>query len=487
MKYNKYIWLMAIGLIALSGCSKLKDFGDTNISPTLVESPSTRSLLTNAQQNMTGLFSGADFTSVLLAQYISEGPYVTASGSGYGGLTAGVAYGGFYSNSLIQFKTIIDFNTAGTKEADPGANGSKNNQIAVARIMKAFFFWKLTDRWGDLPYSQALQGNNNITPKFDKQEDIYKDIFKELKEAAAQIDAGLGVQGDVLLNGDMVAWKRFAATQRLIMALRMSKVYPGATELAATEFKAALPDAISSNAQNITYKYISGDPNNYNPWYNNYSISLRNDYAISLPLVTLMTANSVTDPRLAKYGEPLANKGNAVVGLQYGRTTAINIVGAFSRLGDAFRQQNTPAPIFTYAQVAFAKAEAAKRGWITGGEASAETYYNDGIDASLAQNGVADATYKTQTGILYNAATGYQQIATQRYIATFPDGFEAWAEYRRTGYPALVPGPNTTVAAVPRRVSYPASDKQNNFDNYTAVVAQQGADNTLTRMWWDKP
>lgn len=483
MRYNKYIGLIALGLIVLSGCSKIKDFGDTNVSPTLVESPSTRSLLTNAQQNLPGLFAGNDFNSISLAQYISEGPYLTYSN--YANITPGLAYGGWYTSPLIQLKSIIDYNNSGSVIADQGANGSKNNQIAVARIMKAFIFWKLTDRWGDLPYTDALQGNANITPKFTKQEAIYADIFKELKEAAAQIDAGVSVKGDVLLNGDMAAWKKFAATQRLIMALRMSKVYPNAGQLGAQEFAAALPDAISSNAQNITYKYIAGDPNNYNPWYNNYTVSLRNDYAISLTLVNIMKDNaSLTDPRLKKYGEVLPS--GDVVGLQYGKTTATNIPNIYSKIGDSYRDQATPANIFTYAQVAFAKAEAAKRGWIAGGDVSAATYYNEGIDASLAQNNVSDAAYKTVVGIAYDPANAYKQIATQRYIATYLDGFEGWAEWRRTGFPTLAPGPNATIPAIPRRLPYPASDKTTNADNYAAVVAQQGADNTTTRVWWDK-
>lgn len=483
MKFNKYIGCVAIGLIVMTGCSKIGDFGDTNVSPTVVEAPSTRALLTNAQQNVPGLFTGTDFNSISLAQYISEGPYITYSN--YSNITPGLAYGAWYTSPLIQLKKIIDFNNAGTKEADPGANGSKNNQIAVARILKAFIFWKLTDRWGDLPYEEALQGNLNIAPKFTKQELIYADIFKELKEAAAQIDGGTSVKGDIILGGDMAAWKRFAATQRLIMALRMSKVYPNAGQLAATEFAAAMPDAISSNAQNITYKYILGDPNNSNPWYNNYSVSNRNDYAISLTLVNIMKANGTgTDPRLPKYGEVLPG---GVIGLQYGRTTATNIPNAYSKIGDAFRAQNSPAYIFTYSQVSFAKAEAAKRGWIAGGDVAAATYYNAGIDASLEQNGVADPTFKTATGILYDPTTAYQQIATQRYVATYLDGFEAWSEWRRTGYPALVPGPNATIPAIPRRLVYPASDKTNNLANYNAVIAQQGPDNTTTRVWWDKP
>ena len=483
-KLKKYIALslVGVGLLATS-CEKIEDFGDTNVDPTKVAVPSTRSLLTNAMQNSTGLYIGSA-QGTTMAQHFSEGPYLTSSG--YSDAVGGQAYSAWYSSPLIQLQKIIEYNNAGGVEADPGANGSKNNQIATARIMKAFIFWKLTDRWGDIPYSEALKGSEDITPKFDKQEDIYKDLFKELKEAAAQIDGGLGVQGDIILNGDMNAWKRFAATQRMLMALRMSKRYPNAGELAATEFAAAMNDAISSNAQNINYEFIAGDPNNFNPWYNNYSISNRNDYAISLTMVNYMKANGTgTDPRLPVYGEVLA--GNVVKGLPYGQTLQTNIPNAYSRLGNDLREQGTPAKIFSFAQVQFAKAEAAKLGWIPGGDAAAKTFYESGIDASLEQYGVANPTFKTATGIAYDATKAIEQIATQRWIHSYLDGWEAWSEWRRTGYPVLTAGPNSAnPAGIPRRLMYPAADATVNAENYKAVLTQQGPNTLNTRMWWDK-
>lgn len=474
--------MVGMGMLAAS-CEKLEDFGDTNVDPTKVAVPSTRSLLTNAMQNSTSLYVGSG-QGTTMAQYFSEGPYLTSSG--YGDAVGGNAYAGFYSSPLIQLKKIIDYNNAGTVEADPGSNGSKNNQIAVARIMKAFIFWKLTDRWGDLPYSEALQGGGDITPKFDKQEDIYKDLFKELKEASAQIDGGLGIQGDIILNGNMASWKKFAATQRLLMALRMSKRYPAAGGLASTEFNAAMADVLASNADNIQYKFLAGDPNNYNPWHNNYTISNRNDYAISLPLVTAMRANGTgTDPRLPVYAEVLP--GNQIKGLPYGNTLQTNIPNAYSRLGNGLRQAGTPANIFTFAQVQFAKAEAAKLGWIPGGDVAAKLFYDGGIDASLAQYGVADATFKLATGIAYEPANAIKQIATQRWTHLFLDGWEAWAEWRRTGFPVLeVPKNTSNPGGIPRRLMYPASDKTVNTENYNLVLTQQGPDNLNTRMWWDK-
>ncbi|NEU09255.1 SusD/RagB family nutrient-binding outer membrane lipoprotein [Flavihumibacter sp. R14] len=483
-KLKKYLALslVSVGMLAAS-CEKIEDFGDTNVDPTKVAVPSTRSLLTNAMQNSTALFVGSTQGTVI-AQHFSEGPYLTSSG--YADATGGQAYSAWYTSPLIQLKKIIDYNTAGTVEADQGANGSKNNQLAVARIMKAYIFWKLTDRWGDIPYSEALQGGDNITPKYDKQEDIYKDIFKELKEAAAQIDAGLGAQGDIILGGNMSRWKKFAATQRMLMALRMSKVYPAAGGLAATEFNAAMADVIASNAENIQYKFISGDPNNYNPWHTNYTISNRNDFAISLTMVNYMKANGTgTDPRLPVYAEVLP--GNQIKGLTYGNKVQTNIPNAYSRLGNSLRLPGTPANILTFAQVQFAKAEAAKLGWIPGGDVAAKGFYDSGIDASLAQNGVADATFKDASGIAYAPATAIEQIATQRWIHLYLDGWEAWSEWRRTGFPVLAAGANSAnPAGIPRRQMYPAADKTVNAKQYEVVLTQQGPNTLNTRMWWDK-
>lgn len=239
----------------------------------------------------------------------------------------------------------------------------------------------MTDRWGDIPYSQALKGKEAFSPVYDKQQDIYTNLFKELSEAVAQIKEGeAGVVGDVLLKGDMAAWKRFANTIRMVMALRLSKADPAKGK---TEFAAAIAaGVITNNAQNILYKFVSGDPNNYNPWYNNYSVSNRNDYAISTTMTGYMSPKN--DPRLKVYGEVLA--GGVVKGLPYGRNAAVNIPAAYSRIGNYFRDQGASMPIFTYAQVLFCRAEAAKIGYAGApDEAAAETLYKDAIKASWQQ------------------------------------------------------------------------------------------------------
>jgi len=494
------VLVLAVLFVSVSGCSKLDDFDDTNVDPTRVTVAATRAMLTNAIQHSIpvaafGNSSGPAATTNtrsngvanMYVQYLSEGPY--PGGSLYNGLR--FEYDTWYTGPLYNLQSIINYNADPEKmavEADPINNGSHNNQIAVARIIKAFTYWHMTDRWGPIPYTEALKGAGNYTPAYTPQDVIYKDLFKELKEATAQIDNGEPPAGDIFLNGDLDAWKRFANTQRLIMALRLSKVD---ANLGKTEFAAALAaGVITSNNENFLYHYVGGDPNNYNPWYNNYTVTNRNDFAISETMVDYM--KPLNDPRLEVYGEVLGARG--VVGLEYGSDDATNIPAAFSRIGSYFRGDNSPAAIFTYAQVLLSMAEAAHLSWIPGGEVSAKKYYEDAIKASWEQYGVFDAVqfaaFISNPAVAYTPASSIEKILTQKWVHLYLNGSEAWAEWRRTGYPVLTPAPDyqSSQNAIPRRQAYPVSDATNNKANYDAAVTSLGGpDNLYTRIWWDKP
>jgi hypothetical protein len=469
--------LLAVSL-GLASCDK---FGDTNVSPASLAAPTTRGLLTNSLQSMPGLMMGA--LGNLYSQYLSEGPY--PGGSLYSDKT--FSFATWYTGPLYNLTKIIEYNNAGSPYADPATMGSVSNQIAVSRILKAYYFLQMTDRWGDIPYTAALKGAEAFAPVYDKQQDIYTDLFKELKAANDQIKtAEKGVVGDILLNGDMAAWKRFANTTRMIMALRLSKVDPAKGK---TEYTSALADGvISSNAQNIGYTFIGGDPNNYNPWYNNYSVSNRNDYALSATMTNYMTPKN--DPRMKVYGEVLA--GGVVKGLTYGRVTAVNIPAVYSRIGDAFRGAGSKMNIYSYAQVLFMQAEAAKIAYTSGGDTEAETAYKAAIGASWAEQGIVDpaglATYLTMTGVAYVPATGYSQIMSEKWVANYLKGYEAWNDWRRTGFPALVAAPDATDArGIPIRQAYSTTEASLNGTNYTAAVtAMGGADNNYVKIWWNK-
>ena len=475
---KKIIMLFAVA-VTFYNCNKFKD---TNISPTLLTQASTKALLTNSLQAMSSLSLGntaASRLAALYVQHLSEGPYPGPSLYN----DRNLSFAGWYTGPLYDLQTIINYNNSGAASAN--GNGSKNNQIAVARILKARYYLLMTDIWGNIPYTEALKGSDAYSPVYDKQQDIYTALFKELTEAVAQInEAEAKVVGDVLFNGNMAAWKRFANTIRMVMGLRLSAkdLTKGKAEYAA----ALAAGVISSNAQNISYTFVTGDPNNYNPWYNNYSVGNRNDYAISTTLTDYMSSKS--DPRLPIYGEVLS--GGIVKGLPHGRNVAVNIPAAYSRIGTYFRSQGSPLSLYNYAQVLFMRAEAAKLGYEAGGDAAAETFYKNAIKASWEQYSVFNQTaydaYLLLPAVAYSAGTGHRQIMTEKWVHMYLNSWESWNDWRRTGFPVLTPAQDAIdPRGIPLRLGYPTTEVSLNGTNYNAAVtAMGGTDNNYGKMWW---
>jgi hypothetical protein len=499
-KLVKYLYIiLATGTVLASSCSKIKDFGDINTSPNSPATPQTSLLLSNAERYLGRTAATGTTPSIinnyaprLFVQHISETLYTSESRYA----TSTYDYSALYNNPLEDLTTIIKLNTdAATKGATYVINGGSNaNQIAAARILKAFYFLNITDRWGDIPYSEALQGLTVVTPKFDTQQSIYASLFSELKAAAAQFDNTNSMSGDFLFGGSTAKWKKFAATIRLHMALRLSKVDPNTGK---TEFNAALTDGVlASNSDNIIYTFL-GESANENNIYNNYEVAKRYDYAISKTMVDQL--NSLSDPRLPVYADKTA--AGTYVGMPYGLTQSqssaflpgtVTSPGNISLIGQKFRLQNSPVAIYTYAMVQFAKAEAYKLGWISGApdDANAAASYLSGINASMSQQGVTPAaSYFTQAAVAYDPANAIKQIITQKWISTYMGyGDESWDDWRRTGFPTLTPAPAALSVdkQIPRRHNYNTNEKDLNGTNYAAVIARQGPDVTSTRVYWDK-
>ncbi|GHB77886.1 SusD/RagB family nutrient-binding outer membrane lipoprotein [Persicitalea jodogahamensis] len=478
MKKNLKISIMsALMATAMVACDP-GDFGDMNLDPNNPSVPVTANLLTSAETALVGPIT--DTQPTLYSQQISEKFYTEASRYG----TLNFSFNGFYSGPLVNLQEIIKLNTDEATKSTAAQNGPNANQIAVARILKAFFFWHMTDRWGPIPYSQALQGRDNFKPAYDTQEAIYTDLFKELKEATAQMTSG-SIDGDLLLDGDMDRWKTFANSMRLVMALRLSEVKP---DVAKAEFVSAMQaGVISSNAGNVVYDFLA-DENNDNPWEDRFQTRL--DFNISKPMADLLLATN--DPRLPVFADPAVLTQKYVgmpYGLEQGAAGAIPN-GQVSFLGTDLRQQTSPGYIMTYAQMQFSMAEAALRGWITG---SAKTFYEEGIKASFQQYGVYnEAEYKAfiaQPEVAYTPAKGLEQIITQKWVSLYTYGYEAWAEFRRTGFPKLTPpaNPISVSKIIPLRQGYPTTERDLNGGNYDAALTMLGGKDELDMpVWWDK-
>ncbi|RYF96350.1 MAG: SusD/RagB family nutrient-binding outer membrane lipoprotein, partial [Chitinophagaceae bacterium] len=336
--------------------------------------------------------------------------------------------------------------------------------------------------------SEALLQNANLVPKFDKQEDIYVDLFKELKEASAQFDGGVAVTGDIFLNGSAERWKSFANSVRLIMALRLSKANP---TLGKTEFLAAKADGVVTTAEtNFEYQHLA-ETANQNAWFGRYLT--RFDYAISTTFLDFLEDRA--DPRLPVFADKPTDGNANYVGMPFGLASTSGIANnSVSYVGINLRKQNSVERVLSSAHVLFTLAEGEKLGWNAGNapdDAQAALYYNDGIKVSMEEFGAYDATayaaYIAQPTVAYAPADAIRLISEQRWTALYLNGYEAWAEWRRTGFPVLSPGPSplSVGGQIPRRQAYQVAERDLNLTNYNAVIADQGPDEVATRMYID--
>ncbi|RCH55288.1 SusD/RagB family nutrient-binding outer membrane lipoprotein [Mucilaginibacter hurinus] len=470
-----YIYISAILISAalLAGCTK---FSDSLIKdPNNATTASGMQLIANAEMALPSLSSSP--YGVHYPQYLSNTSFT--DNSRY--TTVNFSFYPFYTGPLTNLENAIN--------AQLDANqGPVVNQLAVAKILKAYFYWHMTDRWGSLPYSQALQGRANFTPAYDSQQQIYNSLFALLDEANSTIVTTNGnLKNDIVYSGDILKWKKLGNTIHLLMALRLSKVD---NEKGKAEFKKALSNGImTTNSDNLAYPHLN-DANNENYWYNSFTQLGRNWFAVSKPLVDYMLP--LNDPRLPVFANP--NTAGNYVGLEYGKAVPNSSdIDQVSLLGSSLRRQNSPVHLVTYGQALFALAEAAKLGWIEGGDAAAKTNYKLAVENSIAQwtgSTAGTADFLAQENVKYNAVKALEQIATQRWVHLFLHGYEGWAEWRRTGYPTLVAAPGANGDRIPRREGYPTQERANNTTNYNLAVSSfpyGGADDLNTRVWWDKP
>ena len=485
-----YIGLLSTALFSMEAC---RDFGDTNVSPNSTKEPVTSALLTGALQYMG---SGRSMTATyafdvrflnegaMYVQYNSQTQYPDESQYS---VTAR-NWSPFYAGPLEDLYQIIKYNSDDATKGLPTviSGGSNANQLAVARILKAYYFALVTDHWGDVPYTEALTGK--VTPKYDAQKDIYTDIFKELKEAIGQFDNGPVVKGDILFKGNVADWKRFANSLRMVLALRLSKRNAEAGDMGKKEFQAALADAaglVDANSKNVVMKWPGGSFKN--PWYQMYDG--RSDYAISSTFAD--TLKLYADPRVNVYSNP---HGGQIIGVPYGLTRELLIDWAashptYSEVGDVLTGETSPDYVITAAQIMLCRSEAALLGWT--GE-NAEQLYKDAIKASWQQWGVFDQakydTYIADAKISWAGGERDRKLGTQKWIALYPNSWEGWAEWRRTGWPFIKPTQYAVNASkkIPRRYAFPVNEITLNKAAYDEAVGRMGGDTHDTKVWWDK-
>lgn len=392
---------------------------------------------------------------------------------------------------------------------------------AWSQILKVAAMHRVSDIYGPIIYSQY--GNGKTSIDYDSQQEAYNQFFTQLKEAVDILtplanDPNAPKQFtkfDLSYGGDYTKWVRLANSMRLRLAIRISKVDPAKAK---AEAEAAISHSIgvmASNADNFTVS-TTGQTHPLNVINNSW-----NDIRMGAPMESIL--GGYNDPRLGKYFQP----SEKIPGTYKGIRNGIDIKAKadytpFSKLG-TFVETATSVQLMTYAEVEFLLSEAALRGWTVTG--SAQSHYEAGIAASLDQWGVsgaaaayiADGTstpkgyvdpvdgansldqtspYISKATIKWDDAGTFDQklekIITQKWIAMYPEGQEAWSEFRRTGYPKLLPvvlnnsGGKISTTDFIRRINFVADEYSNNKDAVQrAVGLLSGPDNGGTRLWWD--
>lgn len=399
------------------------------------------------------------------------------------------------------------------------ASQGNADALAVLKIWKVFMYNQMVDCYGPIPYTEA--GNNKEKVPYDSVESIYADFFKLLDEANATLNAtsattvGTLQPNDRVYSGNVQSWKRFGNSMRLRLALRISDIDPAKAKTQAETAVAA--GVIETNEQSATFKVSNITPNNLNMIVNSWG------YYMTASMESLLVGYN--DPRLAKWFSPIDTgvyQGRPVGGLQgqFGTTKFSmfnNDVLGSGAAGNLSESKNIE--IFMASENYLSRAEGALNGWNMNG--TAKGLYEQGITLSLKQWGATDAQVAayiagTSTPTVPNVAAAYPtlglsdipvtlpvawdasvanqrtQIAVQKYLAIFPESWEAWADLRRSDAKVIYAPINTdnnepgVGKSLMKRVIYVTNEySSNNEAVQDAITKLKGPDSGGTRIWWD--
>ncbi|MVT42772.1 SusD/RagB family nutrient-binding outer membrane lipoprotein [Chitinophaga oryziterrae] len=481
----KYSCLILLSGLLLAACNKLDDI---NHNPTKPTTSDPAFLLTGAEKSaMDILYSTLQngYFAMHYAQYwsgnsrVADSQYAIDEGNNAAFWTA-------LYKSLYNLEQIIQLNN------EAGTNPAAVNQNAIATILKAWLFQVLTDTYVNVPYTDALKLSTNIAPKYDDAKTIYSSLADTLQAQINVLDESKPTfgAGDVIYGGDVASWKILAHSLLLRLAIRMADADPAkAKGLIEANYQAAM----TSNANNAQVIYPGVTPNRFPMDETERSII---DFFVSTTLVDYM--KSVNDPRLPVYARPTKNNPANFVGLRYGTTandpsrTSLT-ADDLSFPGTKIYSSAMPAILMAYPEVEFILAEAAARGYTVG---DAATHYTNGIKASMDFWSITTGVDEYIAGVPYNAADWKNVIGTQKWLALYPQGFQAWFErirldFKKPGGDSLFLAPyngslDPNAPFVPYRITYPTGEQTQNKASYDDAAAAIGGDTKGTKNWWLK-
>jgi hypothetical protein len=490
-----------------SSCDK--GFDELNINPNALTKVDPGFQFNTAVVNSAFAYSNLQYETIIVKQMINPFSGVGAAGQ-YNQDNRGVTAANWqrYYRSVI--RELVDV-IAQTKDVP-----ARSNLYNMARIWKAYAFMVLTDTYGDVPYTQAgksyLEGI--VAPSYDPQEQIYMDLLKELETASAALDPAKAlVSTDVLYGGDITKWKRLSNSLLLRGGMRLSKINP--TKAAEVVTKAVAGGVMQSNDDNALLRHTANFSNPVGAQLNGGQADF---FYLAKDFVDYLKTNN--DPRLASIAvryvgsksavdqrEPRADRSPAVqIGMPLGfDNTTISAAVKADNLASLYEYSQldrsrmagllSPTIFVTYAQTQLLLAEAVVRKWTTG---DAPTLFANGIrshmrqlalyGASSAISDAAIATYLQARPLV--GGKELEQINTQYWVASFLNGPEAWANFRRSGFPVLTPNPfpgtDLKTESFIRRLTYTDAELNVNRTNVQAAITRQGPDLLDTRVWWDK-
>jgi Susd and RagB outer membrane lipoprotein len=523
-----YAVLLASLMAVNFGCTK--NFEDFNTNPTALSPEQTTALLKSA----IGPIEQEIFHNYQIAQNLSADAF-----SGY--MMAPTPFGGGINN--MNYSLNDGWNSAGFNDqynyvmapiAKIGQSQVKSKSPeawGIALLVQVMAMSRVTDKFGPIPYTTA--GSSLVSTPYEDQKTVYNAFFKQIDTAANNLQAYITAnpgktsfydKGDLIYAGDPVKWLKLANSLRLRLAMRIVKADAATAKLQGEKALSAPGGLLTTAADNAAVAQSGTRDNDL--WV--VTVAYDGDNALGAALQTYLVGYN--DPRLSIYARPATDPlfTGQYVGIRSGANTSFNGLGkagykTYSTLNstDAAKSpigQKAPQILMTAAEVWFLKAEAALRGWTGAGDA--QTNYETGITTSFQQWSVSSGTYLSDATNMpkayvdpKNAANNadalstitvkwdptstneqkLERIITQKWLAVFPDGQEAWSEYRRTGYPKLFPVANNNSGGTIntqtqiRRLPYPATEygNGNSAEVVKAVGLLGGPDNGGTRLWWD--
>lgn len=488
MKALKKILVVCLAVGAFSSCKK--QLLDINVDP---NNPTTASaspdlVLSNALATTASIYDASTignnnfaWAGLWLGHISYSGNYAVATENISYNLTNGFAAGTW--DNL--YDNIEDYDFVEKK----GVETKNNFYRAIGMFMKAYNFQTLVDLYNNVPYTEALQGTANSTPKFDNGKDIYADLSKKMDTAIAlfKTSGNTAISGDIMFNGDATRWTHFANTVKLRLLLRQSEVNGAAAKAQAAQLSGGF---LTKDATvNPGYLNSAGKTNPF--WGSNVNTAgtyTQTFYRGGAYAIQFYKDNN--DPRLQRFYSP--NGSGQYAGNYFGDQGVPN--SGTSGIGPGvLKAYSQDAVIMLAAESYFLQAEAVLRGWITVSGETAQSLYEKGVTASFEYLGLSDTdaqTYYSQPGnnqTTWSAANGFQEqlalIIRQKWAAeAWINELEPYNDYRRLHLPSDVPlskSPFST-GIFPNRLLYPQREISVNGEN----VSAQGNITPGTKVWW---